>query len=52
MEFDVGRFRPIRYYQLALLARPNAGMPHNQLATIAGHSSWWGLTAAYHYCRA
>ena len=51
MEFGVAKSRPIRYYLLALLSRPNAGMPHNQLATIAGHNLWWGLTAAYHYCR-
>ncbi|XP_076800488.1 nonsense-mediated mRNA decay factor SMG5-like isoform X2 [Clavelina lepadiformis] len=51
MEFGLVRARPFRYYQLALLARPNAGMPHNQLATLAGHHSWWGLIAAYHYCR-
>nr|CAB3266394.1 protein SMG5-like [Phallusia mammillata] len=52
MEFGGSRSRPNRFYQLALLARPNSGMPHNQMATLSGHHSWWGLVAAYHYCRA
>uniref|UniRef100_F6WCU4 PIN domain-containing protein n=1 Tax=Ciona intestinalis TaxID=7719 RepID=F6WCU4_CIOIN len=51
MEFGGLKSRPNRFYQLALLTKPGMGMPHNQLATLAGHQSWWGLTATYHYCR-
>ncbi|XP_039270646.2 nonsense-mediated mRNA decay factor SMG5-like [Styela clava] len=40
-----------RFYQLALLVKPNIGMPFNQLGTLAGHHTWWGLTAAYYYYR-
>lgn len=50
MEFGSLSSRAKRFYQLALLAQPNTGMPHNQIATLAGHHTWWGLTAAYHYC--
>lgn len=40
-----------RFYQLALLVKPTIGMPFNQLGTLAGHHTWWGLTAAYYYYR-
>lgn len=57
---DLGRYqiehdgsRPFaeRFYQLALLVKPNIGMPFNQLGTLAGHHTWWGLSAAYYYYR-
>lgn len=56
---DLGRYlvehggsRPFaeRFYQLALLLKPNVGLPLNQIGSLAGHS-WWGLTAAYYYYR-
>lgn len=52
IEFGVSRSQAFRYYELALISKPEAGIPHNQLATLMGHNLWWGLHAAYHYFRA
>ncbi|XP_033322630.2 smg5 nonsense mediated mRNA decay factor [Megalopta genalis] len=39
-----------RYYKMAIGLKPNIGMPHNQLGTIAGNQNY-GLDAVYHYIR-
>jgi len=39
-----------RYYKMAIAIDPNIGMPHNQLATIAGGNNY-GLDAIYYFLR-
>jgi len=39
-----------RYYKMAIAVDPNIGMPHNQLATIAGGNNY-GLDAIYYFLR-
>uniref|UniRef100_A0A069DXN4 Putative nonsense-mediated mrna decay protein n=1 Tax=Panstrongylus megistus TaxID=65343 RepID=A0A069DXN4_9HEMI len=39
-----------RYYAQALNWKPECGMPHNQLGTLAGNQNY-GLDAAYYYMR-
>jgi len=42
--------QPARYYQLAVLLRPEGGVPYNQLAMLCGDENY-GLEQLYYYMR-